>query len=349
MADKSDKTERQYIYNGTLKFLVGETHWQRNGYRGKRRYTKLGNLAANPVQWEKTQKTCRPIANSATGSPLSDVPFKLPGHLVPPGLSARSCIDDATIKFYNEAANTNALLPLILKERQQTIDMVAEKVMKLAAMKRNFLREMRKSWRTNDHKVVQNRWLEYRYGWLPTIADINTLVNKPLGLPGVVCSGRATRRYDKSGYKEGGWEYDQNGTISALVQALLLPKDPFMKTGAQYGITNPSLVAWEMVPYSFVVDWVFNVGGYLEHLGALNGLEVINPTYSWRHTFYQQSFRSAQTGLTSGYGSYKGSFGARSLGVPSYPNPFTPNNGMNLSRYIDAAALLKGQFDRFRR
>lgn len=350
MADKSDKNVKRYIYNGTQQFLVSESNQERIGYRGKRQYTKLGNLAANPVVWEKTQKNCRPIRETKRMSPVSPVSFMpLDFFTTRFGISVQDCIDDATIKFYSEAANTNSLLPLILKERQQTINMVAEKVMKLVAIKRNFLREMRKSWRTNDHKIVQDRWLEYRYGWLPTLADINTLVNKPLGLPGMVCSGRATRRYDSSGYEEGGWEYGQNGTISALVQALLIPKDPFSKTGAQYGITNPSLVVWEMVPYSFVVDWVFNVGGYLEHLGALNGLEMINPTYSWRHTFFQQTFTPAKTGFTSGYGSYKGSCGARSLGVPDYPNPFIPDNGMNLSRYFDAAALLKGQFDRFRR
>lgn len=345
MADISDSNEKRYIYNGTLAFLVSETNQTRTGYRGKRTYTKLGNLAAHPVLWEKTRRTCRPIADSSSGSPVSSVPVKSPGFL---GGNAQSLINEATISFYEKAANTNALLPLMLKERQQTIDMVTEKIYKLVALKKNFLREIRKSWKGNDHRIVQQRWLEYRYGWIPTLIDIDNLVNKELGLPGAVCEGQAFRSYNTTDYKEGGWTYNQNGFISARVQALLIPKDPFMKTGAQYGITSPGLVAWELVPYSFVVDWVFGIGGYLEHLGALNGLEMINPTYSWRHSFHQETYIPSRTGLTSGYGSYKGSFGERKLGVPRYPNPFMPNNGMNLFRFFDAAALLKGQFDRFR-
>lgn len=348
MADVSDINERRYVYNGTLAFLISEDLQSRIGYRGKRTYTKLGNLAAHPVSYTKSKRLCRPIRNSTSGSPVGSVPSKPPGHLTS-GVTAAAVINDATIKFYAEAANTNALLPLMLKERQQTIDMVTEKVYKLLALKKNFLREIRKSWKGNDHRIVQDRWLEYRYGWLPTLGDINTLINKPLGIPGTLCKGSASKSYDTNGYKEGGWKYDQNGRISAHVQALLIVKDPFLKSASQYGIANPSLVIWEAVPYSFVVDWVFNVGGYLEHLGALNGFEVINPTHSWSHTFFQQTYFPAQPGLTSGYGSYKGRFGERKLGIPSYPNPLIPQNGMNLFRYFDAAALLKGQFDRFRR
>lgn len=350
MTDVGDRDEKRYIYNDTSAFLVYSEQWSRSGYRGPRQYNKLGNLVAHPVTYSKTILRGRPIAYSVTGKPVSSIVSKPPGFLnASPGARVSDLRDKATIDFYSQVANTNALLPLMFKERQQTIDMVSEKVMKLVAMKRNFLKEMRKSWRHNDHKIIQDRWLEYRYGWLPTLMDIDTLINKPLGLPGTLCVSKAFGRYDVNGYNEGGWEFSQNGSVSTRVQALILPRNPFMKTASQYGIANPALVAWELVPYSFAVDWVFNVGGYLEHLGALDGLELVNPTTSWRHTFHQQAYIDARPGLTSGYSSYRGSFGERTLGIPKYPNPLIPSNGMNLFRYFDAAALLKGQFDRFRR
>lgn len=350
MAEPTDRDDRRYIYNGTIKFLIYHQRWTRTGYTGKRVYNKLGNLAAHPVTYVKTQFGGRPMAASATGFPVSSIVQKDHFYMSSRvGVGAQQCIDEATVRFYKQAANTNALLPLMLKERQKTIDMVTEKVIKLVRIKRNFLREMRKSWRTNDHKLVQNRWLEYRYGWIPTVMDINTLVNKPLGIPGTVCRGFSIKRYDSSGYREGDWHYSQTGTFTSQVSAFLTPKDPFMKTASQYGIANPALVVWEMVPYSFAVDWVFDIGGYLEHLGALNGLERINPTYSWKHTFHQEAYAKARPTLTSGYSYYRGTYGDRKVGTPPYPNPFIPNNGMNLTRFFDAAALLKGQFDRFRR
>jgi hypothetical protein len=47
---------------------------------------------------------------------------------------------------------------------------------------------------------------------------------------------------------------------------------PPLKSLASVGISNPLLLAWELVPYSFVVDWFLPIGNYLESLDATNGL-----------------------------------------------------------------------------
>lgn len=348
MADKTDVNETRYYPRSP--FVTSQTSQSRTGYRGPRQYNKLGNLMAHAVSYAKTTKTCRIRKTVPGGDPVGGATFQYPGYFITrSGLSTTDLENKAVIDFYSNLANTNALLPLMFKERQQTINMVSEKVMKLVAIKRNFLKEIRKSWKGNDHKIVQQRWLEYRYGWIPTLMDIDTLVNQPLGLPKTLVSGSSFSRYDDSGFELGEAEIKQNGSISYRLQAYAIPKDPFLKTAAQYGISNPALVAWELVPYSFCVDWVFNIGGYLEHLGALSGLELIDPIISNRHSFHQESYMHARQGLSSCYGSFKGVTGGRTLGVPPYPNPFIPTNGLNLYRFFDAAALLKGQFDRIRR
>lgn len=45
-----------------------------------------------------------------------------------------------------------------------------------------------------------------------------------------------------------------------------------LHTMKQLGITNPLLVAWELMPWSFVIDWVFPFGNYLSSLDATLGL-----------------------------------------------------------------------------
>jgi hypothetical protein len=62
---------------------------------------------------------------------------------------------------------------------------------------------------------------------------------------------------------------------------------------AALGFTNPLVVAWEVVPWSFVVDWFIPVGRYLEQLSA---------THGW--TFYD-GCRSdlVKTSTTGGYSS----------------------------------------------
>lgn len=40
----------------------------------------------------------------------------------------------------------------------------------------------------------------------------------------------------------------------------------------QLGFLNPALIAWELVPFSFVIDWVVPIGRYLESLTATSGV-----------------------------------------------------------------------------
>lgn len=44
-------------------------------------------------------------------------------------------------------------------------------------------------------------------------------------------------------------------------------------TVAQLGITNPLLIAWELTPWSFVIDWFIPIGNYISSLDATLGLE----------------------------------------------------------------------------
>lgn len=50
-----------------------------------------------------------------------------------------------------------------------------------------------------------------------------------------------------------------------------LPANETLISLASSGVTNPLLVAWELVPFSFVVDWAIPVGAWLESLDAMLG------------------------------------------------------------------------------
>lgn len=51
----------------------------------------------------------------------------------------------------------------------------------------------------------------------------------------------------------------------------------------QAGFANPLGLAWELIPLSFVVDWVLNIGNYLEIQTALWGLRVLDAGYSLKY------------------------------------------------------------------
>jgi hypothetical protein len=62
-----------------------------------------------------------------------------------------------------------------------------------------------------------------------------------------------------------------------------LIKDKDLKLLSQVGISNPLLLAWELVPYSFVIDWLIPVGDYLGRLDSLNGVSdlTIGKSVMW--------------------------------------------------------------------
>ena len=42
-----------------------------------------------------------------------------------------------------------------------------------------------------------------------------------------------------------------------------------LSTPRSLGLTDPLSVAWELIPYSFVVDWFYPIGTYLENLNTI--------------------------------------------------------------------------------
>ena len=52
-----------------------------------------------------------------------------------------------------------------------------------------------------------------------------------------------------------------------------------MRAAAQWNLgNNPLLTAWELVPYSFVVDWFIPIGDFLSQFSASHGLQYVSGT-----------------------------------------------------------------------
>jgi hypothetical protein len=67
--------------------------------------------------------------------------------------------------------------------------------------------------------------------------------------------------------------------------------NPNLHLAQQLGFINPLSVAWELVPFSFVVDWFGNVGQVLASFSDFAGLSQVNP----RTTTFQKTTKLTQT------------------------------------------------------
>jgi len=134
-------------------------------------------------------------------------------------------------------------------------------------------------------------WLEYSYAWKPMISDVHsqaenlarTLENNAFILRMGRSSAKGYQQYrESSTTSDQVWTTDRTvivQTRESYTVRYRVPNGP-AQVANTFGLTNPLLVAWELVPFSFVADWFLPIGDFLEGLTAWNGLEFGGGTHT---------------------------------------------------------------------
>lgn len=204
-------------------------------------------------------------------------------------------------------------------------------------------------------------WLAGRYGWrilIFDIQDINKLLsglNDPERTRSAQKTGQSFSRTDtvQSVWQAGFWEVTTNDqtiynlSVRGSVVADFVPSKI---------ILNPVTTAWELVSYSFVIDWILNVGAALNALSFL----TVNPLYTASYGYHLDiernvscttSARNGATLISSTYDNFlykeRMTFKERH---PCYVSPF-PQVSLDLStlKVIDLIALLTTAISRLTR
>lgn len=132
---------------------------------------------------------------------------------------------------------------------------------------------------------LANTWLEYSYGWKPLLSDVydqaKALATHMVERSNVVrqasCKLSEAERYiDLYNPSDNPcWTLESKREESHHVFAKVWYSIPEAQINAvnTFGLNNPLVLAWELLPFSFVADWFLPVGNFLEKLTATNGLE----------------------------------------------------------------------------
>lgn len=196
-----------------------------------------------------------------------------------------------------------------------------------------------KQWRRYP-KGASNVWLEYHFGWSPLIGDIYDAVN-------VLQSPRPSNRFfGKGGYQDRevivrgqyDWSYDMQMSAKVMISSWVEVSNPNLHRANQLGLVNPVGLAWELVPFSFVVDWFLPVGKFIDSFSDQLGYSVKKPSTATllkaeNNDVYKQFSAPSLSAC-------KASAFHRVLGVPPYYFRPPPFKGFSLSRGATAIALL---------
>lgn len=266
-------------------------------------------------------------------------------------ITTSNVYNKALSKLYDNIRG-NVDLSVDLAEINKTTSMIRNASTELVRLATSWRRGL-----TSGGKQLANVYLQYHYGVQPLMQTIHELSSRQLtcATKPVTFQSRASssQQYQRSAI---GW-YAQNirSTVNAslsnrcLISLTFQQSSSGISTLSQFTSLNPLSIAWELTPYSFVVDWVVDIGGYLRmaETAMLSGLQFIS---GFRTDSSKGFSRIENSGAWVEYGTTtihntKGSFETKSMNrqiLSAMPFPELPRIDVNMgsSRLLSAAALL---------
>lgn len=220
----------------------------------------------------------------------------------------------ATSKVLEKVKGMKINLGQAYGERKQTVRLITRSVNRVAsaalAIRNGNLRHasnlfgdkkmnLRKEIKPSSENLA-NYWLEFQYGWRPLLQDIHGACEQIANTYFLKRPYRATsislgesmvtdyqKRYVSNPITSDTWYelVDSKRVASSKVVLEFTEADSLLTALSSVGATNPAALAWELLPYSFVVDWFVPIGDYLGNLDSGAGLQFRR---GFRYTKIQQ-------------------------------------------------------------
>lgn len=195
-------------------------------------------------------------------------------------------------------------------------------------------------------KDFGSRWLELQFGWKPLLSDIYGAYQLAQdGLRRGYLPLRVVRelKHPFSFKREGNvfdpntYEYD--GETSFKVVLWYYIEDESLAWASGLGLLNPLQLAWEKIPFSFVIDWAMPIGTVLSAYTATLGIKFLSGTETKRCTYKCNVtipyYDSTVTTTGEGIGYARTTLSSFPLAIPYVKSPFSS------SHTVSALALLQ--------
>lgn len=203
-----------------------------------------------------------------------------------PGSPPAGFISSLEVKALNRLKNQDVNLGTFLAEARQTINMVAGATRRIAQQVAQFQAKHPGLWQ--QVKAVQigglardlwcnipSQWLEIQYGWNPLMSDIYGSMlhlwhRNRFRLSTIHVSSYGKTETDieqpRGGQNSSGVKLNFRAKHEVRVFLTYQMSSPQLAEVSSLGLVNPLEIIWEIIPYSFVVDWFLPVGPWLSSL-----------------------------------------------------------------------------------
>lgn len=245
---------------------------------------RRGEVINSPMNQLKTVITDEPAYADFDATSYYNVNWRYEGYRLsaePPlsvlpvlDINVESLVQQASVKAKSRIENTDVNILATLWESGESLNLMVSllwRVYKIAkAVKRFDLKYLRKE---ISFKELQDRYMEARYGLRPMYYDARGLIKAISNEPRPERQTfRATARDSDSSTFSGEVEDTQEGLVwtwsgtvkrEVVVRAGVLCHLEPTSILDRFGVSDVAEAAWDIIPFSFIVDWFLDVGSLI--------------------------------------------------------------------------------------
>lgn len=267
-------------------------------------------------------------------------------------------------KFRGKLYSGNAQLGVTLGSWKQSRDMIVKRSRPIAQQASELFNEIATSPKAQralaklrgdklgniaQLRALSGVHLEVIFGWQPLLQDIHnaclTVIQDAIPVTWVKgsSSGSLVLRDDFDYPPFGGWSRNLINQARVTRAAGVRITNPNLWLAERAGLINPAAVAWDLVPWSFVVNMFSNIGGIVNSISDFAGLDFINSsqTTTFRVTADQRYYDNERR-LASQMQS-QGRFTYRTLRADTPPPLIWKVPDLNWGTAAMAASLMMGK------
>lgn len=254
----------------------------------------------------------------------------------------------AYAKFRGKLYDGSAAIGVTAASYRQSADMIRNRYTQMSQP----IDHMLAQWASGPKhaKRLAGTHLEIIFGWQPLVEDIQKAAKSVIQKADqyTFVKGRAQTPYRDVRVKpltsslSANWEYELR--LSTCVSATVTIKNRNLWLLERAGALNVGSVAWDLVPWSFVVNMFVNTGQIVNSITDFVGLEFSDSgvTRSVKGLYWSQYGWYDSYGERQVYNSYK----ERTLGYPPRPSLEFRLPGVNWGTVAMAASLFTQKFSR---
>lgn len=283
----------------------------------------------------------------------------------PPSVGLDNAIAQAQTQAMNKVGEANASLGAALGQVKQTVNTFSKGVITVAhglkAIKSGQLQKLPeifgldlKTFNKTRGRNLSAMWLEFIYGIMPTLSDIHdaqglihAAIRKSYPLEGIrnVGVSESGEISEWGNYAKSKWT--RKIGVRTVLKASVTSNMANDLNNA--GLINPLAIGWELLPWSFLIDWFAPVGQTLEAVTAgvgltdLGGQTTIHSVTEVNTTAVPGKYINSREYIQDAGHLQDSSFDFKRWAHTSWPRPqvFVDTTPFSTPRAVNALALVR--------